>query len=339
MPHPLSVPILVAGLFSASLALAAPGSLWEIGMEMEGMPFSMPKQQVCNPKDSKEPPVSKDDDECRILEKKQTGNRFRWKAQCKEGLMLGDITSTPNSYSGSMKMTDKAGQTVAMKIAGKRLGDCDYKDRAGEVRGMLKQSESRLGDFCQNALTEMQGQLLATQCPKEKAVFCQRLATPEGYDKATRHLPAEMLNDATLGAQSITRECKLNNAKLLPKLCASAVSDSNYAFVSRLCPAERPKLCVKAVSADRLDYVGANCPGEKAALIKEHCEGRKYSSDIEPRFADFCANAAQAGDMAQTGAGEAANSNAKPAESESIEAQAVDKVQQGIKQFRGLFGF
>jgi hypothetical protein len=337
MRSTLGLVLAASTLFSATLALAAPGSLWEIGMEMEGMPFAMPKQQVCNPKDSKEPPVSKDDDECRILEKKQTGNRFRWKAECKEGVMTGDITSTPNSYSGSMKMTDKAGETVAMKIAGKRLGDCDYKDRSGEVRGMLKQSESRMADFCQNALDNMQGSLLGSQCPKEKAVFCQRLATPEGYDKATRHLPAEMLDDATLGAQSITRECKLNNAKLLPRLCASAAADSNLAFVSRLCPAERPRLCAKAASADRLDYVGAHCPAEKAALIKEHCEGRKYSSDIEPRFASFCANAAQSGEVAQSVAGETASP--KPEAAESAEAQAVDKVQKGIKQLRGLFGF
>jgi hypothetical protein len=330
--------ITVSVLASCQLStgvLAAPGYSWEIGMEMEGMPFAMPKQTVCTPKDSKEPPVSGDDRECRMLEKKLTGNRFQWKAQCKDGLMVGDITSTPTSYAGSMKMTEKSGGTMVMKISGKRLGDCDYKDRSGEIKAMQKQSEESMGEFCQNALDQMQGQLMGSSCPKEKKIFCQRIATPEGYEKATRNLPLELINDPALGAASITRECKLDNAKLLPKLCANAVSANNFSFVSRLCPVDRPKLCAKAMSATQLDYVAANCPTEKAALIKEHCEGRKYSSDIEPRFATFCANAAMSGDMARSNANR--ESNAVP--TESAGSSNTDKLEQGIKQLRGLFSF
>jgi len=328
----LSRIFLSASLF-AGTAFAAPGYLWEIGMEMEGMPFAMPKQKICAEKDSKEPPVSQDDQECRVLEKKQTGNRYFWKAQCKEGLMVVDITSTPTSYSGKMKMTDKSGETVSMKMSGKRLGSCDYQDRSGEIIALQKQSDDAMKGFCQNALDEMQGQLLADQCPKEKALFCQRLATPEGYEKATRHLPSEMLTDTTSGAPTLTRICKLDNAKLLPKLCKTAVSGQNFAFVSRHCPADRPKLCAAAVSATRLNYVNANCPEERTALIKEHCEGRMYSSDIEPRFANFCANAG-----ADISGGESSADIPTPTP-ETAEEKAVDKVQKGLKQLKGLFGF
>jgi hypothetical protein len=316
-------------------ALAAPGYFWEFGMEMEGMPFAMPKQKVCAPKDSKEPPISRDDDECKMMEKKMTGNRFYWKAQCKDGLMVGDITSTPTSYHGTMKMTEKSGNTMSMKISGKRLGDCDYKDRSGEILALQKQSESQMANLCQTGLESMQGQLLSNGCPKEKAIFCQRLATPEGYDKATRNIPFEMINDPAVGMQASARMCKLDNAKLLPKLCASAVSDSNFNFVSRLCPAERPKLCANAAKAVSLGYVAAHCPAEKAVLLKENCEGRRYSSEIEPRFANFCAGAAMNGEMASAASGFDAQSAAAPA----AEVEKSEKLQQGIKQLRGLFGF
>ncbi len=325
---------LASSLFSMS-ALAAPGYSWEIGMEMEGMPFAMPKQKVCSPKDSKEPPVSRDGDDCKTLEKKLTGNRFYWKAQCKDGLMVGDITSTPSSYHGSMKMTEKSGETMTMKISGKRLGECDYKDPSGEIRALQKQSEDMMTEQCQNALEQMQGHIMGSQCPKETPIYCQRIATLEGFDKATRNMPLEMINDPNLGSATLTRACKLNNAKLLPKLCASAVSASNFSFVSRLCPAERPKLCAKAASDLKLAYVGANCPAEKAALLKTHCEGRKYSSDIEPRFVAFCSNTGMFDEVAQD--------DARPAPSatptETIESKTEEKIQKSIKSIRGLFGF
>jgi hypothetical protein len=335
MHRSLSRIFLSVSLF-AGTAFAAPGYLWEIGMEMEGMPFAMPKQKICAEKDSKEPPVSQDDQECRVLEKKQTGNRYFWKAQCKDGLMVGDITSTPTSYSGKMKMTDKSGETVSMKMTGKRLGNCDYQDRSSEIAALQKQSDDAMKGFCQSALDEMQGQRLGDQCPKEKSIFCQRLATPEGYEKATRHLPDEILTDATSGAPALARICKLDNAKLLPKLCKNAVSGQNFAFVSRHCAADRPKLCAAAVSMTRLGYVNANCPAERTALIKEHCEGRKYSSDIEPRFANFCANAgAEIGNYDPSS--DAAAS--APETAETVEDKAVEKVQKGLKQLKGFFGF
>ncbi len=337
MRHFGSVVAIASALFCAN-ALAAPGYLWEIGMEMEGMPFAMPKQKVCTPKASKEPPLSRDDDECRTLEKKMTGNRFHWKAQCKDGLMVGDITSTPTSYQGAMKMTENGGRTMSMKIAGKRLGECDYQDRSAEVLALAKQSQDMLAEQCQTALNEMQGRMMGSQCPKETPIYCKRIATLEGFDRASRNLPLEYLNDPNLGIASLTQACKLDSAKLLPKLCAGAVTSGNFAFVSRLCPAERPKLCAKAAAASELAFVSAHCPDETLALMKQHCEGRRYSSQIDPQFRAFCEAAASGEAMPMV---VATPENNVPAEVPATpsESSKVDKIQKGIKQIRGLFGF
>jgi hypothetical protein len=82
MHHFLSRLFVCFSLF-AGTAFAAPGYLWEISMETEDMPFAMPKQKICAEKDSREPPVSQDDQECRVQEKKQTGNRFSGKHNAK----------------------------------------------------------------------------------------------------------------------------------------------------------------------------------------------------------------------------------------------------------------
>lgn len=357
MRRVLAVITVTSSLF-AGAALGAPGYFWEIGMEMEGMPFAMPRQKVCTPKDSKEPPVSADNDECRILEKKINGNRFHWKAECKDGTMVGDITSTPTSYSGSMKMSTRTGENMSMKMSGKRLGPCDYKDRSGEFVALQKQSVAGMTKLCQGALEDMQGQMLAEQCPKERAIFCQRFATPEGYDKATRHLTPDLLEDDKLGAPVLARMCKLNHDNLLPKLCGNAVTGRNFGFVSRHCPDAQEKLCAPAVEAGKFNYVGAHCPSERDALIRKHCEGRRFSSEIEPRFAEFCNQAANNGEWLADGsqgsenttaaAASAATSDSSRAASDDASAASssssardpvADSVQKGFKQLKGLFGF
>jgi hypothetical protein len=315
-----------------SQARAEPGQLWEIGVEMEGMPFAMPKQKVCSPKGSKEPPVTKDDGDCKILEKKQTGNRFQWKAQCKDGTMVGDITSTPTSYNGTMKMTEKSGSTMSMKMAGKHLGDCDFQDRSGEIKAVLAKS-------CQDSLEQMYGSVIVNgQCPKEKPVFCQRLATAEGYDRATRHMPVKELDDPNLGIAGSVKACGLDQAKLRPRLCAGAVTSANFAFVERLCASDKPKLCDKALAVANLDYVSANCPGEKAALLKQHCEGRGYSSQVEQKYRAFCASAAS-GELADDGSAARMAAEAAKSGGTGGESAVPTDLQDGVKKLRGLFGF
>lgn len=182
----------LAPLLLATHSLAAPGYQWEMKMEMQGMPFPMPPQKVCTPKTSNEPPVTRDDGECKILEKKQTGNRFQWTAQCKDGLMTGDITSTPTSYDGSMKMTDKSGKTVNMKMAGKRLGDCDYQDRTGEIKAMQKHSKESTGKSCQDGPDKVAGGVVVSgSCPKEKPAGAERqpAARPVEESKPAGTLP------------------------------------------------------------------------------------------------------------------------------------------------------
>ncbi len=132
-------------LMAAALCLAIPaanaepGERWEMKMEMDGMPMPMPAQNMCLPKrDGGEPPVQRDDGRCKMVDKKQSGNRFQWKVICPEGVSEGDVTTTSAGYQGTVKTTEKGGRVTQMKMAGKKLGPCEYKDQSAQMQEMMK---------------------------------------------------------------------------------------------------------------------------------------------------------------------------------------------------------
>lgn len=114
---------------------------WETTMEMtmEGMPFKMPptKSTQCITRENAVPKASEKESNCKIIDQKITGNTVSWKVKCVEKDMTtegeGEITYSGASYSGAMltRMTDKSGkiQSVKMKLAGKRVGECSEADK------------------------------------------------------------------------------------------------------------------------------------------------------------------------------------------------------------------
>jgi hypothetical protein len=331
-------------LFSVVLSVhAAPGYEWRMNMEIDGMPMPMPGRTVCTPKDSKEPPVAAGDDKCRILSKKQVGNRFIWKSECKDGTMEGDITHTPTSYHGTMSMRDKSGETTRMKMRGERLGPCDYQDHSKQIAALQKQTEDQMAGVCKDALEAMQGGIIVERnaCAKEKPAFCKRLATTEGFAKATRHLSPDQLDKADSGMPYILKHCGLQQQSLIGKLCSSAVGEGNFDFVGKFCPQDKPKLCGKAVSANRLGFVSANCPAEKAALIAQHCEGRRDSSQIAEKYRAFCVGALgeDIGDSTRASGNTNSSAPAGTGKSELDGMGIPGNVQEGFKNLKGLFGF
>ncbi len=304
-----TMPLLLAG----ASAHAVPGYQWEFGMEMEGLSFAMPKQKTCVPKTSKEPPVSADSEECRILSKKQIGNRFIWKAECKEGLMEGDITSTATSYQGTLTMTDKSGESTRMKMSGKRLGECDYQDRSGEILAMQKKAEAdarkNMAKYCQDSVEKMNLSAL-DGCPKEKPAICKRLGTVEGYGMVVPSAASPELIEKDPQLSAAFKSCGLDIRTL------------------------HPRLCQEALDGEQTGFILGNCPKERDVLVARHCEGRKSSSDIAEKYRGFCQRAHNAsGSDASSGS----VADKPPSAAGGIDVPA--DLQQGLKQLKGLFGF
>jgi hypothetical protein len=123
--------LLLASLASpASSEAPATGESWEITsqMVMEGMPMQMPKQtqRVCQERNWTEPPGAKRDESCRITDLRTSGNTTTWNMTCTGRDAMsgrGEITRTPNSYSGAITMSSEYGG-MKIQLSGKLLGEC-----------------------------------------------------------------------------------------------------------------------------------------------------------------------------------------------------------------------
>ena len=82
---------LVAAVLALPLAAAAQGSgeLWEITMNIPGMPAGMmPAQRVCqgdDPERAQQQQKGRDKKECKVTDRKQSGNRTTVSMSCSDG--------------------------------------------------------------------------------------------------------------------------------------------------------------------------------------------------------------------------------------------------------------
>ena len=129
------VVLLTGAMLSVSPSVFAadmmkPG-LWEVTtkVEMPGMPFQAQPHTIKHcytEQEVKENPVPKDNN-CKILDMKNVGNKMSWKVECKgemAGKGEGEMTYQGDSaYEGWSKMQTQ-GTTVSVKYKAKRLGEC-----------------------------------------------------------------------------------------------------------------------------------------------------------------------------------------------------------------------
>ena len=117
---------------AAANAQSQKGDLWDITSQMEvpGMPMPMPAntQQVCVGKDQ---PPFRAREGCRITDQQKLPTGWSWKMVCNDGSTADGNMSYQGTaaWTGAMNMKMKEG-AVNMKLAGKRVGECDYKPAA-----------------------------------------------------------------------------------------------------------------------------------------------------------------------------------------------------------------
>jgi hypothetical protein len=135
--------VVLALLAVGTAALIAQGGMrpgrWEttMTMEMAGSPVQMPpmKQTRCvTPAEAKDPSTLQagppggrgGKSDCKVSDQKMSGNTISWKIACTSPDAMtgtGEMTFADDSYTGTMKMNMAQG-AMAMKMEGKRLGDC-----------------------------------------------------------------------------------------------------------------------------------------------------------------------------------------------------------------------
>ena len=324
---------------AAALVLAAPaaaaekGSWWEMTTEMEmaGMPFAMPAAtvKVCQPEgDWKRPPAGKQEKDCVMKDVKVSGNTMTWRMVCTGEMAMegdGEMTRTADAFSGRTRVKSAQGE-MNMKMRGKRVGGaCDPEEerrkmeaQAGKYKAQAEkaqaQAEAAQAQQCDTALREMQavafiGAYPTCKEPSQKAAYCARARTLEGYAKLMEQAEMEKASGGAMpGPKAAAKACGLDLAALPKTLCPEAAKQESLAFLA------------------------AHCPAEAKVIAKRECAGRDYTALQGSRYRDFCARVM--GDKLEAkGDDEAAPRKKKK------DAKDEDAVDKGKKLLKGVLGF
>ena len=137
--------LLIAAVFVATLAAAAVyaqtnpmrAGQWEVGMQMQMAGMQMPEfktQQCITQEQLQKDPASglptgardSNPSACKVSDYKQVGNTVSWKMACTGQQPMtgeGELAFAGDAYTGTIKMNMAQG-AMAMKMSGKRIGDC-----------------------------------------------------------------------------------------------------------------------------------------------------------------------------------------------------------------------
>jgi len=260
-------------------AATVPGDEWEVTtkMSMEGMPMQMPArtQKICRAKDRAwdEPPMDKQSQErCKVSDWNVSGNHATWKVTCEGGMSgTGDMTFTPDSYTGTMKVTMDQG-SMKMDMTGKRTGkDCDAEEMKRTVEHAKKQADDAqkaqadaMAAMCRDAAATgnyrmLLGPTALPQCkdPQYKPPFCAFTKGYKGYDNLLAANDPKVMSD-------VMSYCGTSGDAILKDLCSRATAEKEYRFLA------------------------GRCPAEAKALAQKECSGRQFTGAPPSSVQGFC---------------------------------------------------
>ncbi len=340
--------VLSACLALVPFGLAAqgkePGDLWEVQstMSMPGMPMAMPAQtqRVCVPRTGDRPPVGGDDKNCEMYDVRRSGTTHAWKMRCAGSPPTqgsGQMTyQGRDAYQGTVTI-EAEGETMTMKLAGRRLGDCDYaQTRAqhsaltAQMKQQQAQGEAVMREVCERTLQSMDVAMIKanTSCGDQRTAFCSRARAADGYVALARQ-PQEKRREAE-------KYCGLDLAATRAGLCKRAEQQEDVAFLTAQC----------VVRPD--DQPAAQLFG--LALFKRECAGRTFTGvNVVEKYHSFCSAAVASGlggDAARptkAGAKVAGTPAAAPSPTASptptpAPTPTEDAIKKGTDLLRGIFG-
>lgn len=307
------------------IAGSGPDELWDITtkMEMSGMPMAIPGQthQVCLRKDRKAEDAIPKQSDCRVYDVRTSGNTVSYRMECTGKNPMtgeGEVTSTPSSYSGRMKMrSTKKGEEMdfTQTFSGKRAGACT--DQSQQMVAAAKaQGDAATARVCSEGMDKLVTQYFfgaGAPCASQQKAFCDKVG---GYARDMRE-PA--------GFKTVA--AKVGSGALRPAFDAC---NQSFEATSRAA-------CGKASSSKDWSFVGGgNCDPEVLSVGGTQCRGRDYYT-MDRGLAPLCNRYA----MLTRGAGASAASTppAKSASSAPAPEQKADPVKQGLDAIRKSLPF
>lgn len=337
-------------ILALPLGAAAQGSgeLWEITMNIPGMPAGMiPPQRVCQGDDperaAQQQQPGREKRDCKVTDRRQTGTRTTVSMSCTDGTTMTidqQFNAARTEFTSTMSMKSKRDGDMTMTRAGRKVGACDAvasrKERDEKMASIQKQAAAATAAGAaamkQHAATQIKqcGEALDTMQFIGFGVYGQC------YRKADQSCKSSMASSDQMSPE-IAKSCNARVAEFCKRYQTQegflkAKGDENAAERCGVTTASiKAALCPRAAQSESLAFLGYYCLVEAKPIAQEHCVGRDYTSKMGGKYNSFCqAYLAQA-------------SLEKPAaQPQSAAEKATDQVKQGVSEgidrLKGLFG-
>jgi len=349
--------------FMAVLPFAAAaqgtGELWEITMNIPGMPAGMMKPQRSCQGDDPERAARQDPNkrDCKVTDSKKTATRTTVTLSCKDGsTMVIDQQYNAARTEFKSTMTSKGGKQgdMTMSMTGRKVGACDAQEAKREQQEKVDELKK------QQAAATAQGAAAIKQKSDNEIKQCNVALEKMDWHGFGMHGQCYKKTDGQCAQyaqmyKSFPDSAKACNANIA-EYCKRFQTAEGFMKVGARSREEMAKTCgvttasIKATQCPRvaknqspLAFLGAYCPVEAKPIAMEHCTGRDYTSRSGGKYAAFCDNYLANKDFerppgapARTGSGTAPEGDKTPAQKS---ADAVkDGVNQGVNKLKGLFG-
>ena len=346
-------------LHTRPAAAQGSGELWEVTMNIPGMPAGMMRpQQVCqgdDPEKAAQQQGSKN--ECKVVDRKQSGSRITVTMKCADGSTM-TVEQQFNAARTEFKstMTSKGGRQgdMTMSMTGRKVGACDAvatrKERDAKVDAMKKQAEA--GQAQANAAIKQQSETMIKECNAAvESMDFRKLGT---YGHCYKN------NDANCGQirssydKQYPEAAKVCNAKTA-EYCKRFQTQDGFLKargdegIAKSCgvttAAIKAAQCPRAAQNESLAFLGAYCPVQAKPIAEVHCTGRDYTSRSGGKYAGFCQSYLANADFEDKGTGSGRTpqrAGAAPApageQPKSREDQVKEGMSKGLDKLKGLFG-
>jgi Protein of unknown function (DUF3617) len=341
---------LTLNVIASAPALAQAGDQWEDTSEMSmgGVSMGPMTRQRCSARNSDTLPMGETDRNCETYDVQRSATGITWKVRCTgahAGSGSGEMRfEGRDRYRGSMTMQSD-GQTMTMKLAGRRIGDCDLAQARRQEDGVRQtiaaaqaQADQAKAMQCRSSVDNMMPYFLRPEMglgceAKFKGELCAKLQTREGFATVAARRGAASPGAGQGDLAEVAGFCGVNGADL------------------------RTRLCTQAEQQEALDFLASGCLGQGVAgsgagggagggfgkaIIARECAGRSYSSPPAEKYRNFCSSAAREGlmqaDASRSGKPGTAAPAPAPAASTPPTTARQDALEKGKELLKGLLG-
>lgn len=339
----LALPLLVA----TGAAAQNTGELWEITMQIPGMPagMAMPAQRVCQGDDPERAATQdKSRKDCKVTGRKQTATRTTVSMACADGTTMTidqQYNAARTEFKSTMSMKSSKDGDMTMTSTGRKVGTCNVqqarREQDEQVAAAKKQAEA--GMAASAAAQKQQADMQIKQC--NAALESMNFSSLGAHGQCYKKTADKQCQAIAQAYPEAAKTCSARTAEFCRRFQTQegflkAGANENAAQMCGVSTASiKAAQCPKAAQGGSLAFLGAYCPVEAKPIAQEHCTGRDYTSKMGGKYAQFCQSYLANADFERP-------PGAAPATGKTQGEQAADQVKEGVSKgidkLRGLFG-